>query len=170
MRVLLLLVCCSGFCSQSFSQTEQWIFDVAGKQDTVEIQFTSKDTVNGKCTAVFAANPEQTAFEYSYKNGKRVGRYLSYYPNGNFRETAVYGYGALQGEYTAYNSLGEIIEKGKYKEGEKHGFWIWKWRGIKGNFSKGEKNRKWVYYNEDGSTCVEMWAKGKLLYSRTKKD
>lgn len=129
------------------------------QSDTAKIEYKIKyvesDSINGTVKAVFAENVKQIAFIKHYKNGKLNGRCLYYYPGGNYYKTMIYGYGDLHGDYTRYDSQGNILIKGKYRYNEKHGYWTDKRKGLVGRYRKGKKHSKWRIARENGK--MEHW-------------
>jgi uncharacterized protein RhaS with RHS repeats len=55
------------------------------------------------------------------ENGNYHGEYRLYYKNGYLHEVVNYIDGVLQGEAIRYDSLGNLLVKGKFLDGKKHG-------------------------------------------------
>ena len=58
-----------------------------------------------------------------YDAGKRIGRSITYFPNGQIQELASYKDDVLSGEYTSYFQNGQIEWTGTYLGGRKVGPW-----------------------------------------------
>ena len=127
-----------------------------GEQFEHEVVYKQKDSVKG-IIAVFASDTGQIAFSGFYVNGKPNGRFLYYRPNGEYRQTMIYGYGKLHGDYTVYGEKGKILVKGKYKEGQKHGFWIDKKLNLMGRYRLGKRHRGWKQVEHGGKKILEKW-------------
>ncbi len=79
--------------------------------------------------------------EVNYVEGKIDGTYKEYYDNGARKATILYDEGLENGDVEFYYRTGDIKIEGKYKNGEKHG--------------------KWIYYDQNGEKiAVEKWKKG----------
>jgi len=82
----------------------------------------------------------------SYKNGKKEGEWVEYYPKG-----------LVGGGYTRARSL----RKGSYKDGEREGEWYYYYDddgklSAKGSYKNGEEEEgEWVRYNKDGTVVGE---------------
>jgi len=61
-----------------------------------------------------------------YLNGLRVGKWLSFYPDGKVKEMANYAMGALHGLYQLYTNDGKVQISGSYVAGKKNGTWVMK--------------------------------------------
>ena len=71
--------------------------------------------------------------EGSYKDGKRSGRWVSYYRNGNVWAEATYRNGKEYGPKTVYYENGKVYYTGEMKNGKRVG--KWKFTDIQGNTS-----------------------------------
>jgi antitoxin component YwqK of YwqJK toxin-antitoxin module len=64
----------------------------------------------------------QTYYEHRYREGKRVGEHILYYPNGEISEIGNYKNGKLDGLVTGYGyPSGNISYTKNYKKGKLHG-------------------------------------------------
>ena len=90
--------------------------------------------LNGKSISYF---PESgiTAELIEYKDGKKDGLFLKYFPNGKLLSEGIFINDQLEGSFTVYYSDGSIELKGDYKAGRKIG--------------------NWSYYNEEGLQLTE---------------
>lgn len=131
------------------AQTETITHEVNFEPVSFEVIYTHRDTLNGMVRAVHASDTSKIALKCHYKNGKLNGRYLTWYPNGNYLMTVIYGYGKMHGDYTEYNDNGALITKGKYRDGIQHGFWTYKIEGCRGQFKKGVRHGKWKCYDQN---------------------
>lgn len=124
---------------------------------------TSKHKLVGK----YAFDTSRVAVTIPYRNGKPSGLYMAYYPDGSKLIQAVYGWGSLHGDWTEYDEEGVITLKGQYRDGKRHGMWVYRKDGIRGHYKKGLKHGKWKYY--DGRTIqrIEKYHKGKLVQGGT---
>lgn len=116
------------------------------------------ETVNGKkegrWVSYFANGNMQS--EGEYRGGKKEGAWVLYWPNGNKNSEAHFRDGKYTGLYTAYHKNGKKEHEGRYNE-------------FTGKSSAdGTKDGEWLYYAEDGET---VWRK--ITYrrgARTKPD
>jgi len=72
-----------------------------------------------------------------FKDGKRDGRWLMYWENGNLRNVINYNSGIINGFYSSFYESGIIESKGEYLNGKENG--------------------NWSYFHENGApsqTCV----------------
>jgi len=89
------------------------------------------------------------------KDGKLMNGRCVQITDGDLTEK-VYFYkdGLLNGEFLMYASNGNLLERGNYLNGEKHGKWTsWTEEGIKTgeiNFEEGLKDGKWQIWDESG--------------------
>jgi len=61
----------------------------------------------------------------SFKNGKREGKVVAYYDNGQLWKKGEWENGKEVGKWVAYYDNGQLEYKGEYKNGEKEGEWVW---------------------------------------------
>lgn len=139
------------------------------------------DRENGVWTYFYASGkPEQNG---SYENGKPVGNWEWLYENGKVRrienyeagnragdllEYDPYGYIAAEGKYENdlrtgkwFTSMGDQVEQGKYRDGEKHGQWqYYKYElseealYFTGSFYQGLADGIWKIKDEDGNLML----------------
>jgi len=121
------------------------------------VVFKERDSINGRVRAVFAADTTITAYKGSFVNGKPNGVFLFYYPTGKYRQTFVYGYGKLHGDYSVYNELGAIVKKGEYRNGLKDGYWRDLDQNLIGRYFKGMRHLTWKITNSNGRGAIEKW-------------
>ena len=94
----------------------------------------------------------------TYKDGKRVGEWISYHFYGNIKEKLNYKDGKRDGEYFSYYHDSVLKEKGFYKDDKKHGKFTRCW--ISG------KLREKLNYKDDEKhgQCVEYDTNGEVVY------
>ena len=63
--------------------------------------------------------------EGSFKDGKRVGKWVFYFDNGQLRQKSEYKDGKAVGEWIHYWDNGQLWYKGVYKDGKKVGKWVY---------------------------------------------
>lgn len=98
-------------------------------------------------------------WEYFYSNGssemqgwfeddKPTGEWVWLFPNGSRRRVENYYDGLLDGLYEEYDSVGNLLTKGSYSEGEKHGEWETRIGDIieYGSYEYGVKTGLWKEY------------------------
>ena len=93
--------------------------------------------------------------EGCYKDGKKEGLWIQYWPNGNKRSEATFREGKYTGLYTSYHENGKRCFQGYYNE-------------FQGVPADGTKEGVWNNYEEDGETVCR-----RITYhrgSRTKAD
>lgn len=78
----------------------------------------------------------QKYMEGEYKNGKRDGKWISWFQNGNKWSVGYFTEGLDDGERTVYYEDGKKYFYGKYKDGKKIG--IWKFWDEEGKLTKEE--------------------------------
>ncbi len=59
----------------------------------------------------------------NFENGKRQGKWLSFYENGEIKNVFSYENGALQGEYKFFDHAGTLKESGQFFNDKKEGEW-----------------------------------------------
>lgn len=68
--------------------------------------------------------------------------------------------GQRNGEWEAYNEIGQLLTKGNYKNGINHGYKVVYYENGKiryeGNYDNGKKIGKWQFYSADGSLAKEL--------------
>lgn len=134
--------------------------------DTVNysVIFKECDSTNGNVRAVFFDDTNTLAFKEVYYSGKRNGVFLYYFPNGEYLQTMVYGYGLLHGDYTIYCDAGTVIKKGQYVNGLKHGYWRDLQINLIGRYQKGKRHRAWKLQDSNDKSLIHKWQyfKGEL--------
>jgi len=111
---------------------------------------------------VFADDTSVIAIEKNFSNGNQNGITRVYYPSGKLRIKALYGNNKLQGEWVLYDEEGEIITKGVYNFGIKHGYWAYKKQRTYGRYIKGKKHRNWKKKDKNGVKHKAWYWRGKF--------
>lgn len=111
---------------------------------------------------VFADDTSVIAIEKNFSNGHQNGITRVYYPSGKLRIKAIYGNDQLQGEWISYAENGDIITKGVYNYGVKHGYWAYKSAGVYGRYIKGKKHRNWKKKDKNGVKHKAWYWKGEF--------
>ena len=78
--------------------------------------------------------------EGTYKNGKRDGKWTSWFDNGNKWSEGYFKNGIDHGKRTVYHENGQKLYEGDYTDGIKTGKWLF--YDDKGKFTKGENYGK----------------------------
>ena len=60
----------------------------------------------------------------SFKNGKKDGPWVRYWPNGQLSYKTIYEDGKVDGPWVGYFESGRLVIKGTYKDGKKDGPWV----------------------------------------------
>lgn len=146
----------------------------AGNRDSIKIYvndsvafwhaivWVEKDSINGKCIAVFENNKTQEAIIRSFVSGKANGVWKQFYPNGHLLEKIVYKEGLKNGEYILMNFLGEILIKGSYKNNLKHGLWDDRILNISGKYKEGKKVGLWKWKYDGFNYHIYQFENGEL--------
>ncbi|HLP10326.1 MAG TPA: hypothetical protein VK177_00240 [Flavobacteriales bacterium] len=130
------------------------------------IKYTQADTAEGKLRAEYVNYPGVEAFTANYYNGYRTGFVKYYYPDGKLMMTQVFQKSKKNGEYTLYNQQGEIVQKGVYVNNVKDGYWNWRKYQFMGKYKNGLKHGRWVYI-VNGAKQTYHYKKGVLVKSKT---
>lgn len=88
-----------------------------------------------------------------WKDGKRVGRWLEWYGNGNKKWEGNYVQGKKHGLFAFYNPQGRQLRVNRYKNNRLHGPYILRYNfagqtpiKVQGYYQKGQKCGVWVYW------------------------
>ena len=105
--------------------------------------------------------PDNTIEEGEYNNGRKVGLWVRYYPNGTKQSEISYVNGRPKGEYKTFYNNGKVEEEGSwvsqkntgnfkryYNNGEKMQEFVFDENGI--------RNGKQLYFYENGQVEVEV--------------
>ena len=81
--------------------------------------------------------------QWTFRNGKKDGPYVSYHKNGQLYEKGTYKDGKLDGPWVEYYKDGHLLFKGTFKDGKRDGPWIFYWSNgqldFKGTYKDGKK-------------------------------
>lgn len=95
-------------------------------------------------------NPKQIKKEGNFVNGKKDGRWITYYNSGQLAIVENYKNGILEGQYMEYNVDGQLIVEVMYQDNFPNGpfrrYSIANILGEQGEFNKGRKTGKWIAY------------------------
>jgi len=130
-------------------------------------QYRSKgDYVDGKKVGKHIAwyRNGQKSFEAFFIDGKPEGKWLNWLDNGEKYFESNYKNGKLEGKSFGWGKNGEILQEHFYKEGLKEGkaFLSSTFFDVEGNYKAGLPDGKWTWFS--GGTWKEgFFAKGKLI-------
>lgn len=95
-----------------------------------------------------------------YVDGKKEGRWVSYYANGNKMSEGAYRQGLKEGHWLQYWPGGQVKSEGTFSGGKFTGYYVcWhdngikQWEGyynpIRGNSADGTKEGVWLAYDKE---------------------
>lgn len=88
-------------------------------------------------TNFYIKNKDRFLFEQGeYKDGKRIGRWIQFFPDGKIFSITNYLEGFRHGEYKVYNQRGKLATVGHFKLDLKDGIWL-NSDGLKQIFNNG---------------------------------
>jgi hypothetical protein len=103
----------------------------------------------------------------SFKNGKRVGPWVTYHENGQLWSKGNWKDGKLDGPFVNYWDNGQLSNKGTFKDGKRHGLLLSYYDdgllSSKGNWKDSKRDGPWVFYKKmepKGSPKITLWTKG----------
>lgn len=111
----------------------------------------------------------QNTYNQTDKQGRRQGKWLEYYENGQVRYCGRFKNDMPSGEFLYYSEDGKLIAKNKFtKDGHESESEMYAADGkivAKGNYFDKKKNGKWCYFSDnDGSLIlVEHYDNGLLV-------
>ena len=91
--------------------------------------------------------------ECHYEDGKKDGRFITYYENTQIKFKCFYEQGKLNGLYKSFHIDGKLFEEGNYKNNKRIGSWI-------SNFNDG--NDELRSYKEDSLFAIKDMINGSL--------
>ena len=107
---------------------------------------------NGKMVGYYENG--QIEIEGNYKDGKEEGKWVEYYKNGQILVEGNYKDGKEEGKWVEYYNSGEKKRQGNYKDGERDGKWVEYYSNGKikkeENYKSRRRDGKWAYYDESG--------------------
>ncbi|OVE82150.1 hypothetical protein BVY04_01830 [bacterium M21] len=84
-----------------------------------------------------------------FKDGKSIGEWLEFYPDGKKKGSVMYKDGLVEGAFQAWYANGQLQ--------------------VKGSNVRGLQDGEWIYYAEDGKVSrTERWREGEDLTGRPK--
>ena len=119
-----------------------------------------------KLIGFFKTNPSQKSIEKNYFLGKQGGKEYTYFPSGKIYEVSIFQNGKRNGDYSRYNSLGELVIKARYLNGKLNGFFINRAEHYQGKYSNGLKDGKWEYNVGSPNYYKEFYSNGVLVEKR----
>lgn len=60
----------------------------------------------------------------NFNNGKKSGKWLTFYPSGSLKSVLTFVQDVMDGEYKYFDSKGKLQISGTYKNGKKNGQWV----------------------------------------------
>jgi hypothetical protein len=103
-----------------------------------KVQATQSDyagkLLDGVYTKYYYSN--ELAEKGNFNKGKKISIWKSWYKNGQLATTENWNSGVLNGKCVFYDSIGNVISKGKYTSGKRSGEWIFVQKGDTIDYSK----------------------------------
>lgn len=99
----------------------EWLYYHEDLPSIMAREFYKKGKLNGKRTVYFKNN--KVAEEVNYINGLKEGAYKHYAENGILLEESNYVKGEFHGDAIFRDPEGNVVAKGKFKNGKKVGMW-----------------------------------------------
>lgn len=99
----------------------EWLYYHEDLPSIMAREFYKKGKLNGKRTVYFKNN--KVAEEVNYVNGLKEGAYMHYAENGILLEESNYVKGEFHGDAIFRDPEGNVVAKGKFKNGKKVGMW-----------------------------------------------
>lgn len=82
----------------------------------------SGELLNGDFIKMYHSN--QLAEQGRFKDGLRAGLWKTWHENGNLSTVQIWKSGFRSGNFTSFDSNGQVMEKGKFENDKKEGSWI----------------------------------------------
>ena len=155
----------SGDCDDGLANgmgTITWTFE--GDKVQFEMGMLRGGQRNGRWVILRANDGAGESLYYGagpYVDGKRYGRWILRYPDGQLEEGS-YVEGQLHGQWTLRFPDGQV-EEGPFERGKRHGQWVLRFVGGgtgEGAYVNGEQHGRWVYRSADGSSCSVQFLNG----------
>jgi hypothetical protein len=104
----------------------------AFKDDSLKLaqgKFVYYDWVDDVSTLGNTLPSDQAKDRYVYvtgnfKNGKKTGRWYTFYPNGSLKNVVTFVDDVMNGEFKYFNTKGKLETSGTYVNGKKNGEWV----------------------------------------------
>ncbi len=116
------------------------------EKDRIFYRTNSSVPYTGVYIKFFNYNNSKAALILNIKNGKRNGKYICYYPNGQLSEKGSFKNNKMNGKFSAYYPNGNILKIYTVKEGKLHG--AFKVFSIDGEITK-------KFYSDMGTSIDE---------------
>jgi antitoxin component YwqK of YwqJK toxin-antitoxin module len=100
-----------------------WLYfsDVDGK---LVLEENYKTGVKQGPVIVFYPSTGRPSELTDYKNGRKNGRWIKYFPDGKISTSGVYVNDTLQGPFSVYDINGKLLMQGQYEKSLQEGLWI----------------------------------------------
>ena len=93
--------------------------------------------------------------QWTFKDGKAEGPYVSYHDNGELSSKGTYKNGERDGPWVTYHISGKLLLKETLKNGEREGPWEYYFVNgrlrEKGTYKNGKREGVWVDYDKNGT-------------------
>ncbi len=117
---------------------------------------TKKDSI----WTYYSDYDQKITYRQEYKSGIRIGKSISYYPEGQIAEENQWTNDQKNGAWVQYFENGQVKLKGSFKNDEREGnFYAYYPDGKKeteGNYKNGFPDGKWVHYKENGQIASSI--------------
>ena len=98
--------------------------------------------------------------QWTFKNGKAEGPYVSYHDNGALSSKGTYKNGERDGPWVTYHVSGQLLIKETLNEGERDGPWEYYFVNgrlrEKGTYKNGKRDGPWVDYDKTGTVNEDL--------------
>jgi hypothetical protein len=102
----------------------------------------------------------EVVIEMEIVNGKKHGKFTTYYLNGNIEKQGMINQNHNEGEWKYYYDDGTLESVGHFKDDKPEGEWTFYYQnGIKkeaGIFKNGKRTGKWTMYDNKGEVINEQ--------------
>ena len=120
--------------------------------------------------AYYKNDTSKLAWKKLINNDKIIGVYKVYYPNGKLYKKVVYDLsGKKNGIYQEWDSNGNLIVYGQYKNGLKNGTWQYHKEKRFEVYKKGLKHGRWRIYEGKVPWTLYVYKKDSLIKVKAKK-
>ncbi|PQB04758.1 toxin-antitoxin system YwqK family antitoxin [Aureitalea marina] len=99
----------------------EWLFFHKGTDQVMTREFYTNGKLDGNWETYYPNG--QVTEKITYKDGIKEGPNQYFSPEGVLLKDLAYVQDELQGEAIYYNAKGDVVIKGFYKNGKKHGLW-----------------------------------------------
>ncbi len=141
------------FCSCSID--EQSGIDYRVGKDGLIYNTTTNKLYTGRIV-----DTTEVIIEIEIVDGKKNGKFTTYYLNGNIEKQGLIKNNENEGEWKYFYEDGTIESVGHFQEDKPEGRWkFFHKNGIKreeGNFKNGKRSGRWIIYDEKGEVTNEF--------------